>query len=347
MLNRDSLVRTGKATAMAAAFSLVWVVGLAQEARAQVGPQVVDSVVVEGADRLDPVQIEAMFGIQRGQQITYRDIQRGIKALFSTGQFRNVTVRARGAPGVTLIVQVDEQAVVRRVTIEGLENLSAREVRDTTGLRPGWPYNPQNVLDAQAYIRTELAREGIPFVRIDERIMAVDGEENEIDLVLEVTEGQRVTVADFVVEGNANVSRGDILGAMETRPEGFWWFRSGAYDELRFETDLEQRLPALYRSKGYLDFQVVRDTLEVDPETGKSRLHLEIEEGRQYRLGEFTIEGNEAFTDEDLEQYFIEPQGGLLQLQGSPVIGYCRVGPTFRGVKHSHVEQGPSPVRMA
>lgn len=307
---------TGKATAVAAAFSLVWLLGAPRGASAQTQPQRVDSVLVEGADRLDPEQIQAMFGIQVGQEITYRDIQRGIKALFSTGQFKNVTVRARGEPGVTLIVQVDEQARVRRVNIEGLENLSPREVRDTVGLRPGWPYNPQRVLDAQAYIRSELAREGIPFVRIQERIVPVEGEDNEVDLILEVTEGQRVTVADFVVEGNEHISDGDIRGAMETKPEGFWWFRSGSYDELKFQTDLEERLPALYRSRGYLDFQVLGDTIVVDPETGKARLEIRVSEGPQYRLGEFTIDGNEAFTDEELKQYFIEPGGGLLSSLG-------------------------------
>ena len=138
--NSQSLVsRLGKATALAAAFSLVWAFGTPRTAAAQSGPQRVDSVIVEGAERLAPENIQGMFGIQAGTDITYRDIQRGIKALFGTGQFRNVTVRARGAPGVTIIVQVDEQAVVRRVVIDGLENVSSREVRDTTGLRPGLP----------------------------------------------------------------------------------------------------------------------------------------------------------------------------------------------------------------
>lgn len=308
--------RLGKATALAGAFSLVWAFGAPRALVAQVGPQRVDSILIEGANRLAAENVEAMFGIQAGQEITYRDIQRGIKALFSTGQFRNVTVRARGTPGVTLIVQVDEQAVVRRVTIDGLENLSSREVRDTTDLRPGWPYSPQNIMDAYAYIREELARDGIPFVRIEQRIVAVEGEDNEIDLFLDVTEGQRVTVAQFVVEGNEFLTEGEIMGAMDTRPEGFWWFRSGGYDELKFETDLAERLPALYRSRGYLDFEVISDTLIVDPTSGKSRLVLEVDEGPLYRMGSFTIEGNEAFTDDELEGYFVETSGGLLQSLG-------------------------------
>jgi outer membrane protein insertion porin family len=172
------------------------------------------------------------------------------------------------------------------------------------------------VLDAEAYIRQELAAEGIPFVRIEQRIEPVEGRDDEIDLFLDVTEGQRVTVAEFAVEGNEYLSAGEISGAMDTKPEGFWWFRSGGYDELKFETDLAERLPALYRSRGYLDFRVVSDTLIVDPTTGKARLQLEVDEGPQYRLGSFTIEGNEAFTDEQLEGYFIRTEGGLLRSLG-------------------------------
>ena len=190
---------------------------------------------------------------------------------------------------------VDEQPLVRRVAITALEHASERQARDTTGLRSGLPYSPQKVINAKAFIRAELASKGIPFAAIDERLVPVEGQDNEIDLFLDVTEGQRVTVAQVDFFGNHRVREEDLRAAMDTKAEGFWWFRSGSYDDERFQGDLAGSLPALYRSRGFLDFRVVSDTLIIDPQTGKARVEVTVEEGPQYRLPSFTIEGNSRF----------------------------------------------------
>ena len=97
---------------------------------------------------------------------------------------------------------------------------------------------------------------------------------------------------------------------MTTKPEGFWWFRSGTFDSERFQADLAESIPSLYRSKGYLDFRILSDSLVVDPETGKTRVELQVEEGQRYRLGEFSVDGNRHFSSEELEAYFETSGGG-------------------------------------
>jgi outer membrane protein insertion porin family len=313
---------TRKAIAVAMAFLGVGTLGTpgglaAQAAQEGSGPQPVDTVLVEGNERVADESVVAIFGVEAGDEITYREVQRGIKDLLATNQFSNVVVRARDAGGpVILVVEVEERPLVRTVTITGLENASEREVRDTADLRGGLPYHPQKVLDAQAFIRSELANQGIPFASIEERRVPVAEEENAIDLYLDVTEGQRVTVADVAFRGNEAVSDEALAGAMDTKAEGFLWFRTGSYDELRYETDLEVNLPAVYRARGFLDFQVVDDTLLIDPETGKARVEITVDEGEQYRLASFSIEGNTRFEDERLERFFRDEDGGLLRTLG-------------------------------
>jgi len=277
---------------------------------------VVDSVVVEGNRRVQAQAISALFGIQPGQEITYRDIQRGIKSLVGTGQFRNVTVRARGTGSATLVVTVDEQDVVRSVVFNGLERVSAGAVRDTAGLTTGAPLNRQRILDAKAFIRAELAERGIPFAQIEDRVEPVPGGPGEVRVIFDVREGNRVTVADVEFTGNTQLSDDALEGVMSTRSEGFWWFRSGSFDELDLGVDLEERLPQLYRSRGFLDFQVVSDTLIVDPETGKARVEVAVDEGPQYRLGSFEVDGNSRFSSEEVRSYFASERGGLLQSLG-------------------------------
>lgn len=312
---------TGKAFALAAAFS-AFVAGAipdtaaAQQTPARTGPQRVDSVLVEGNARVAETSILAIFGVSPGTEVTGREIQRGIKQLFSSLQFSDVRVRARGDEGITLVIEVDEQPAMRTVTITGLENVSERQVRDTTSLQAGLPYNPQKVLRAKEFIRAQLASQGIPFAAIDERVEPVEEQVNEVRVFLDVTEGQRVTIAQVEFEGNQGLSGDDLAGAMATKSEGFWWFRTGAYDDTRYRSDLAEGLPRLARSRGYLDFEVVSDTLIIDPNTGKARAVVTVDEGAQYRLGTFEIDGNTRFTDEELAASFQRQEGGILRSLG-------------------------------
>ncbi|MDH3272780.1 MAG: outer membrane protein assembly factor BamA, partial [Gemmatimonadota bacterium] len=303
------------ASALAAAFFAVMTLALPTSAQGQAqqvgqGVEVIDSLEVVGTQRIQSQVILSLFAVQPGQAVTYRAVQRGIKELLNTGQFDDVVVRARDNGAYVLTIEVREAPLVRRVAIEGLQNVSAREVRDTTGLNSGFPLRRQRVLDAMEFIRGELASEGIPFAEIAEQVLPVPGSENEIELILNVAEGQRVTVAGVQIFGNEQVSDGEIVGAMATKPEGFWWFRSGSFDQIGFSEDIADNLPRLYRSKGFLDFEIISDTLIVDPSTGKARIEVTVEEGQQYRLGSFAVEGNTIFEDEELEDLFRTRRGG-------------------------------------
>ncbi|MGW8265491.1 MAG: outer membrane protein assembly factor BamA [Longimicrobiales bacterium] len=274
----------------------------------------VDSITVEGNVRLSEVAIIGTLGFTAGSQVTYREIQRGIKNLFATGQFADVAIFAEGEANepVLLRLEVEERDLVQRINITGLIHAKEETVRDTAGLQTGQPYSPPRILAAKEFIRSELAKEGIPFARIEERTEDIPDRPGEIRLFLDVTEGNRITVAQLAVFGNEEISEEDIRGAMSTKPEGFWWFRSGTYDAEQFRSDLAVNIPALYRTKGYLDIQVLSDTLIVDPETGKTRVEVQVEEGPRYRLANFSVEGNRRFSTEELEAYFQTGGGGLL-----------------------------------
>ncbi len=278
----------------------------------------VDSILVAGNLRLAAPTIIGTLGFQAGSAVTYREIQKGVKNLYSTGQFEDVRVLIQGNVGepVVLILQVAERPVVRRVTISGLEHVSGKTVQDTTHLQSGQPYSPPKVALAKEFIRSELVKDGIPFARIEERLEDVEGEPGVILLFLDVTEGNRVTVAQLDVQGNELVSQEEIGDAMETRAEGFWWFRKGSFDAEEFARDKGERVPDLYRARGFLDFQILGDSLVVDPETGKARLELQVAEGPRYRLAGFQVEGNRHFSSEEVQRYFRPEDGGLLRSLG-------------------------------
>jgi outer membrane protein insertion porin family len=292
----------------------------AEPTSAQDSPRiVVDSIAVEGNLRIARESVLAQLPFSRGDTITYLDVQEAQTRLWRLGQFSDVRIFARGgvagAPSVLVLV-VEEQPLVRRVVFRGLERASPRAVRDSAGLRDGEPFSQQEIMEGREILLKELADEGIPFARVQDRVEPVEGMENVVDVIFDVEEGNRVAVAEVVVEGNEAVSDDLITDALSTGEEGFWWFQSGSFDQEAYDQDLAQNLPDVYRSRGYLDFQVLSDTLILDSSTGKARVEVQVEEGPRYRISSLSISGNREVETEDLERYFLPSRGGILRTLG-------------------------------
>jgi len=277
----------------------------------------VDSVEVRGNERQSADAVRAEAGIHAGQRVALRDIQRAMKRLWATGQYSDVKVYAGGTPAdtaqpMTLIIEVAEQPYVTAIEFNGLEHVSGGTVRDTVGLRAGAPLQPGKVAAATSMIRRLLADKGFQVRSLKHRLEPVEAQPGSYRLVFDVEEGHRVAIAEVVFEGNEAFDDGRLRKVMGTKPEGFFWFRSGTYDEEKLRTDLREKLPEFYGEHGYIDLQVLGDTLVVDPVSGKARLVVRLDEGTRYDLVAFEVRGNRRFATQDLERYFQQERGGIL-----------------------------------
>ncbi len=310
-----------RAAARAAAlFALCLAAATPAAAQQQPGPQqvagrlAIDSVHVEGAVREKPDQVKALFGVRAGDTITFRDVQRGVRRLYASGQFKDVKVYAEGAPatGAVLVVSVTEQPFVAQVQFQGLQHVGQGAITDTVGLKSGQPYDPEKVAEAVARTRKLLADKGFQVRDIESKMVPLQGHPGEYRLVFDVQEGNRVSVAQISFDGNKVFTDDQLRGALDTKQEGFLWFRTGTYEQDQVRKDMQVNLPAFYGSHGYIDARVTGDTLVVDPHTGKARLVIRVDEGPQYRMASFDVRGNHHFSSEELKRYFEPAQGGLL-----------------------------------
>ena len=84
---------------------------------------------------------------------------------------------------------------------------------------------------------------------------------------------------------------------MATRPEGFWWFQKGEYNEEKVEEDIRDRLPRWYADRGYIDFQVLGTRWSPTASRGKAMLKLTVDEGQAYKVGDVRDPGQPALLD--------------------------------------------------
>jgi outer membrane protein insertion porin family len=166
----------------------------------------------------------------------------------------------------------------------------------------GRPYDPSEARRSLAAIDSLYKKRGYYFAT--GKLVELPQSDGTIRLVFDINEGRRVAISQIVIEGNKRFSAGDAVKAMKTKPEGFWWWRKGAYNEEQIERDLRERLPAFYGEHGHPDFEVLRDTLVVDEKNGKGTLIVSLDEGPEYQVGEFEVAGNRRFSTEQLRQFF-------------------------------------------
>jgi outer membrane protein insertion porin family len=277
----------------------------------------VDSVVVEGNQRLTSSQIIGSSGLIVHQPINYRDIQRAITALFKTGQFDDVVVEQRNAgPRLILVIKVKERPVLEKWAVRGVNRVGEGEVKSRVHLTEGRPLDRNAVEQARAGIDSLYKHQGYYASQV--RVLQLTPKPGRARIVFDVEEGQRVAISQVIIDGNKHFSDKAVVKHMATRPEGFWWFQKGEYDERTVEQDVRERLPNWYADQGFVDFQVTHDSLVSDSAGGKAVLRLTVDEGPVYRVGTFDIQGNRRFSTEELRALY---PFGPLGPNGTPIGG--------------------------
>jgi outer membrane protein insertion porin family len=312
-----------RAAAFAAAFALLAGVlpAAAQQDPAGGGRVVIDSIEVVGNERVPMESILGTLTFRAGDTVSFTDLQQTIARVWATRQFADIkqyAVTDSADPGGPILwrLVVEEQPIVTQIEFTGLENIRASAVRDSAGLQSGLPLDPAAIAEAEAQVRMQLASKGFRVRSIGHRLEDIPDRPGDKRLIFEVSEGQRVAVADVEFEGNEAFTDEDLTSVMAINEEGFLWYKSGTFDDEQLRTDLRDLLPAFYSENGFIDFTVLGDSLVVDPETGKARVIITVDEGPQYVLEDFAIEGNRRFATEDLRRYFEARRGGLLRSFG-------------------------------
>ena len=288
-----------------------------------------DSVAIVGNSRVSEASIRSDAGLTAGATLNYRLLQRSIKDLFATGQFDDVRLSCvdGGEGGKTmLVITVRERPELVDVSVTGTDRLSGKSVRDRVDLLIGRPVDPAQVVRAKTRIDSLYEASGYYLAQVKPETTYVDS--GKVKITFHIDEGRRLAVSGVRVNGNKIVSDKQVVRAMETKPEGFFWFRKGEFDEDKFAGDLAERLPALFASQGFIDFQVLDDTLIVDRQRGKALVDITVSEGPRYRVGSFEVTGNRRFNSDEIARFYpFTEQGQTLTQRVKGIIRHRKAAP--------------------
>jgi outer membrane protein insertion porin family len=264
-----------------------------------------DSIAVAGNVRVASSSVLGSAGLSPRATLNYRDIQRAIKAVFGTGQFEDVQVTCSvppATPKTTLTITVRERPVLSSYTVTGADRVSSKDVRERLTLASGRPLDPTAL--ALAVERADSLYESKGYYLARVHVDTIREPDNKVKIAFRVEEGRRLAISGLQVTGNRSVPADHIASVMESKPEGFLWFRKGEFDDSKYATDLAERIPQLYSSRGFIDFRILSDSLIIDREAGKAVIDLTVSEGPRYKIGTFEVLGNKRFSTPEVQQFY-------------------------------------------
>ena len=302
-----------------------------------------ESIVVAGNARVDSAAIRSTGGLSTGSQLNVHDIQNAIKALYGTGQFDDVQIICRVAPATgkaTLVIQVKERPILTSYKVIGADRVSPKDVKEKLAFPTGAPLDPGKIAKAIASTDSLYESKGYYLASVKPESTIVDGK---LSINFNVDEGRRLAISGIRINGNTRVPDADVVGAMDTKPEGFLWMRNGELDDAKYAQDLSEKIPQLYASRGFIDFRILKDTLIVDRAKGKGLIDITVAEGPRYTVGSFEVIGNRRFSSEQIGVFypFGKAQQTTITQKATGLIRRSYVNPpnTFDAAKWDDAQQ--------
>ncbi len=268
---------------------------------------VIQAIRVTGNQRIEPETISSYLVLNAGDRADPQLLDVGLKTLFNTGLFSDVTMEMQ--PDSTLLITVQENPIVNRVILEGNRRVKADKINEEVKLAARAVFTRAK---AQADVQriVEVYRRGGRFAAtVTPKITPL--EQNRVDVIYEIDEGPKTGVAKINFVGNKNFTSGELRGALLTKESRWWRFFSSNNnydpDRLEYERDL---LRQFYAKNGYADFQVVSAVAELTSDRKDFFITFTVEEGEKYRIGEVKVKTSLAKLDENALENFVPIKPG-------------------------------------
>ncbi|MFC7537638.1 outer membrane protein assembly factor BamA [Sphingomonas sp. GCM10030256] len=249
---------------------------------------VIRSIAVRGAERLEPETVRSYANLNPGQEYSAETLDTALKALYDTELFADVQIL--GGETGNIVIQVRENPVINRIVLEGNKRIKDDKILPEIKLAPRQIFTRSKARADVERIIELYKRQGRFAASVEPKIVQLD--QNRVDLVFEIVEGDKSKVRAINIIGNEQYTDDRLRKEMFTREAGglLGFIKSNdTYDPDRLAAD-QTKLRAFYLTEGYADFRVVSALAELTPDRRDFVITYVVEEGPRYRFGEITAE---------------------------------------------------------
>ena len=245
----------------------------------------VNRIVVKGNRRVEAETVISYMTIVPGRSYSTADLDQSLKALIGTGLFADVRI---GRSGATLVVTVVENRLINRVSFEGNRKLKDDQLLSIVESKPRTVLTRARVQSDLQRVLEAYRRSGRFGARVEPKIIELA--DNRANLVFEIDEGAKTSIARIIFIGNHAFSDGKLRDVIKTSQKNWlsWLKTSDVYDPDRLQSD-QELLRRFYLNHGYADFRIISAIADLDPEQNVFFVTFTIDEGEKYTFGETEV----------------------------------------------------------
>ena len=258
----------------------------AQSAPAEPQGQVIRTIAVAGAERLEQQTILSYIQMRAGQVWTAAAADQVLKDLAATELFADQDIQFNNGD---VLITVVENPVINRVVLEGNKRLKDDKIEPEIKLQPRQIFTRSKVRADVARIIELYKRQGRFAATVEPKMVQLS--QNRVDVIFEITEGPKSKVRAINIIGNEVFSDGELQSEMLTKEASLLKIFSSttSYDPDRMAYD-QQLLRQFYLTQGYAEFRVVSAVAELTPDKRDFIITYVVEEGERYKFGDVKVE---------------------------------------------------------
>jgi outer membrane protein insertion porin family len=265
----------------------------------------VGDIRIEGLKWADPDNIKARLALYKGDRVDREYIQNAVKRLSSSHQFKSVEMSSALTDSVIdITLQVTENPIMSEYFFDGNTHVKTNDLVDTLHLSVGEYVSDRKLFDWRKTIQRFYKGKG--FIKADAEItMTPPDSVGGVQVLFWVKEGSKFQIQEIDIIGNTAFSDPTLEIKMKNREKNWW--RKGQFREDLWPDDIAV-LEEFYHDHGYPHATV--DSVDFDYVEGAMFIKVFLDEGRRYKFGDVTFDGNSTFSTERLAP--------LATLEGSP-----------------------------
>jgi outer membrane protein insertion porin family len=266
-------------------------------------------ITVTGEETRSANMIIATSGLQVGESVIIPGTALGesIKRLFRTGLFSDVQIYETGRSGsqIDLEIRVREQPRLDSFEITGPKRSERRDLRDQIPLIPGFAVTESSKSQAVNAINRYFRDKGYRYTEVNIIETERDTLRNRVKLLFDIDRGERIQIREIVFEGNDNFRSSKLRSELkEIKRTTFWRGLTRQTFDRDSYREAQENLLNFYKRNGFRDIRIVEDSVYVFDHTPSRKgigVFMKLYEGPQYHVRNITFEGNEVYTDEQLQ----------------------------------------------
>ena len=242
-----------------------------------------------------------------------------INTLFSTGLFKSISL---SSSETELTVTVQENPLLKSIEINGMHELKSSEIQQVISLEQNRVLSDFKLKQSVSSIIELYKRHGFFFTSIEQKIIPVEDDSQIVNIILNITEGERSKVKGIRFVGNNNYDSYDLKSLLRSKTSTWLSFltKSDVFDSAKIAVD-EEILRTFYHSRGYADFSVISTVTELSPNS--TILTFVINEGEIHHIKEIQINNSvKSIETSEIESIISISPGDTFNLQEIYALSY-------------------------